>query len=184
MRIPTWRRWTVLAAAPLIVSLVVACEGRREMEDDYPAGRTDSAPAVATPAPGTDTPIGAPPAPGTAIPDPDGITPAMVTMGEEIFTGKLAGGTCQSCHGANAKGGQLGPNLTDSKWINTDGTYNGIIEVVTKGVAQPKEFKGVMPPMGGARLSDDQVKAVSAYVYSLSHKTAGAKTGGTPDTTH
>jgi hypothetical protein len=27
-----------------------------------------------------------------------------------------------------------------------------------------------MPPMGGASLTPDQVKAVAAYVYSLSHK--------------
>jgi cytochrome c5 len=27
-----------------------------------------------------------------------------------------------------------------------------------------------MPPKGGATLSDDDVKAIAAYVYSLSHK--------------
>jgi cytochrome c5 len=27
-----------------------------------------------------------------------------------------------------------------------------------------------MPPKGGSSITDDQVKAVAAYVYSLSHK--------------
>jgi mono/diheme cytochrome c family protein len=27
-----------------------------------------------------------------------------------------------------------------------------------------------MPPKGGSTITDDQVKAVAAYVYSLSHK--------------
>jgi mono/diheme cytochrome c family protein len=41
---------------------------------------------------------------------------------------------------------------------------------VTNGVPQPKEHPAPMPPKGGAQLSDDQVKAVAAYVYSLGHK--------------
>jgi mono/diheme cytochrome c family protein len=28
----------------------------------------------------------------------------------------------------------------------------------------------MMPPKGGSSITDDQVKAVAAYVYSLSHK--------------
>jgi mono/diheme cytochrome c family protein len=27
-----------------------------------------------------------------------------------------------------------------------------------------------MPPKGGSQITDDEVKAVAAYVYSLSHK--------------
>ena len=34
---------------------------------------------------------------------------------------------------------------------------------------KPKKFQTPMPPMGGSRLSEDQVQAVAAYVYSLSH---------------
>ncbi len=29
----------------------------------------------------------------------------------------------------------------------------------------------MMPPKGGSSITDDEVKAVAAYVYSLSHKT-------------
>ena len=30
-----------------------------------------------------------------------------------------------------------------------------------------------MPPKGGSSITDDEVKAVAAYVYSLSHKKPG-----------
>ena len=87
----------------------------------------------------------------------------MVTAGQSTFTT-----VCAACHGADAKGQpNLGPNLTDATWINTDGTYDGIINTVKTGVATPKESATVMPPMGGAQLTDDQVRSVAAYVWSL-----------------
>ena len=45
----------------------------------------------------------------------------------------------------------------------------GIAGVVEYGVAEPKQHGIVMPPMGGVRLDQDQIQALSAYVYSLSH---------------
>jgi mono/diheme cytochrome c family protein len=99
----------------------------------------------------------------------DGVTPAMVTQGDSIFHGK---GNCYACHGTNALGA-VGPNLTDSEWIHSDGSYEAIVKQVTTGVPQAESKSGiVMPPKGGADLSDDEVKAVAAYVYSLSHKKA------------
>ena len=35
------------------------------------------------------------------------------------------------------------------------------------GVPQPKQHPAPMPAMGGANLSDDQIRQVSAYVWSL-----------------
>ena len=61
-------------------------------------------------------------------------------------------------------------DLTDQQWINGDGSYDFIVHTVTTGVPQPKQHPAPMPPKGGATLTDDQVKAVAAYVYSLSHK--------------
>ncbi len=46
-----------------------------------------------------------------------------------------------------------------------------IVATVTKGI--PKEAaktKVAMPPKGGSSISDEEVKAVAAYVWSLSHK--------------
>jgi mono/diheme cytochrome c family protein len=104
--------------------------------------------------------------------DPATITPALIALGDSIFHGLVAVGTCQSCHGEDATGPTgIAPNLTDAEWLNTDGSWQGIYNTVMSGVLAPKKFPGVMLPMGGSALTTDQVRAVSAYVYSLSHKT-------------
>jgi len=46
-----------------------------------------------------------------------------------------------------------------------------IVATVTSGVPADKAKKGVpKPPKGGSSITDEEVKAVAAYVYSLSHK--------------
>jgi len=91
----------------------------------------------------------------------------LIAMGDSIFHGQAGGGTCYVCHGQDAKGSAVGPNLTDGEWLNTDGTLAGITGTIKSGVPQPKKAPAPMPPMGGASLSDDQVKAVATYVHSL-----------------
>jgi cbb3-type cytochrome c oxidase subunit III len=95
---------------------------------------------------------------------PQGATAEDVTAGQQIFT---ATGNCFTCHGPDAKGTALAPNLTDSEWINIDGTFAAIQQVVKTGVATPKEHPAPMPAMGGVQLSDDQIRQVAAYVWSL-----------------
>ncbi len=97
-------------------------------------------------------------------------SPQQVALGDSIFHGQVAGGTCTACHGQDATGTAVAPNLTDAQWINGDGSFGFIVKTVTTGVPKPKEHPAPMPPMGGAQLTDDQVKAVAAYVFSLSHK--------------
>jgi hypothetical protein len=91
----------------------------------------------------------------------------LIAMGDEIFHGKVGGATCYVCHGQDAKGSGVGPNLTDSEWLNNDGTLKGIMGTIQTGVPQPKVAPAPMPPMGGASLTPDQVKAVATYVHSL-----------------
>ena len=100
---------------------------------------------------------------------PAGVTPAMIAKGKTIFTST---GLCFACHGMDAKG-MVGPNLTDGTWIHGKGTYPEIVQIVTTGipVAETKTGKGAMPPKGGSQISEDDVKAVAAYVWSLSHPT-------------
>jgi mono/diheme cytochrome c family protein len=99
------------------------------------------------------------------------ITPQMIALGDSIFKGKVAGGTCIACHQANAKGiPGLAPDLTDKTWLHSDGSLAAIITTVEKGVPKPKQAAAPMLPKGGANLTSDQIKAVAAYVYSLSHK--------------
>ena len=54
-----------------------------------------------------------------------------------------------------------------------DGSYAGIGKTITDGVPQaPKEYRSPMPLTGGAQLAPDQVSAVAAYVWSISHNPA------------
>jgi len=126
--------------------------------------------ATSTPAATSATPAAAPAAPVVG-PPPAGATVAMVAEGDSIFHGLKAGGICLSCHGPDAKGGPLAPNLTDSEWATMDGSYASIQKRVTEGMATPTPpYTSPMLPMGGAQLTPDQIKAVSAYVYAISHK--------------
>jgi cbb3-type cytochrome c oxidase subunit III len=98
---------------------------------------------------------------------PAGVTPAAIAQGDSIFH---KDGMCYACHGSNAQGA-VGPNLTDAEWLHGDGSYDMIVATVTSGVPADKAKKGIaMPPKGGSSITDEQVKAVAAYVYSLSHK--------------
>jgi cbb3-type cytochrome c oxidase subunit III len=98
---------------------------------------------------------------------PDAVTAAAVAQGDSIFHSK---GNCYACHGANAQGA-VGPNLTDAEWIHSDGSYDAIVKQVTNGVTKEESKSGIpMPAKGGSSITDDEVKAVAAYVYSLSHK--------------
>lgn len=101
-----------------------------------------------------------------SAPDCPDVSQDLVDDGRQVFAGP---GTCFACHGAEATGSQLAPDLTDAEWLNVDGSYASIVELVGTGVSEPKQFPAPMPPMGGASLTPDQVCAVAAYVYSLSH---------------
>jgi mono/diheme cytochrome c family protein len=110
-------------------------------------------------------------APATAgLPIAKGATKEMVALGDRIYHGQVGGAPCTGCHGAAGAGTALGPNLTDAKWQWSDGSYAGIAKTITDGVPQPKQYRNAMPPMGGAQLTADQVSAVAAYIWGLSHR--------------
>jgi len=98
---------------------------------------------------------------------PEGVTPEMVSEGKGIYAGV---GLCYVCHGGDGTGMPgMGANLTDDEWVQADGSFEGIVRTVMAGVDVDKSTTGVaMPPKGGSSITDDQVKAVAAYVYTLS----------------
>jgi mono/diheme cytochrome c family protein len=101
----------------------------------------------------------------------EAVTPAMIARGDSIFRGKIAGGTCITCHQANAKGiPGLAPDLTDQTWLHSDGSLAAIVTTIEKGVPKPKQAAAPMLPKGGGNLTPEQIRAVAAYVYSLSGK--------------
>ena len=95
---------------------------------------------------------------------------ATVALGQQVFDGKVGGAPCTGCHGSDGKGTPLGPDLTSGKWVWSDGSVNGLKKTITAGVPNPKNYRGPMPPMGGAQLSPEQVDAVAAYVQALAHR--------------
>lgn len=99
---------------------------------------------------------------------PAGVTQAMIENGGEIFRGE---GLCHACHGQQGKGiPNLGADLTDDEWLHSDGSLDGIIATITQGVSGDESTVGTtMPPKGGSSISDEKIKAVAAYVWSLSH---------------
>ena len=130
--------------------LVAACGGAEKSSD---AAAADAVVAAVDP----------------ATLDPASITPQELALGDSLFHGLIGATSCQACHGPEAKGGTVAPDLTDSTWLHSDGSYGAIYKQIETGVMQPKQYLGVMPPFGGAPLTPDKHRAVAAYVYSLSH---------------
>jgi mono/diheme cytochrome c family protein len=95
--------------------------------------------------------------------------PKLIALGDSVYHGQAGGGTCFACHGQDGQGSAVGADLTEADWLHSDGSYEAIVKTIQAGVPKPPKAPAPMPPMGGASLTPDQVKAVAAYVYSLSH---------------
>ncbi len=94
-----------------------------------------------------------------------GVTEAMVEDGRKLFSAN----TCVGCHGGDGAGTPIAPQLSDATWLNITGDYNEIVTVITNGVAMPKQYPAPMLPKGGAAITDEQIKNIAAYIYSISH---------------
>jgi len=82
---------------------------------------------------------------------------SLVAAGETVYMDN-----CAACHGEQAQGDiyQGAPNLSDAIWL-----YGGDYETVKYTVVNSRY--GVMPPMGGADLSEAEIRAVALYVHQL-----------------
>jgi glucose/arabinose dehydrogenase len=139
-----------LAAAPATTAVANAAPGSAgPPEGTHPnAGRSTSA----------------------SLPVPPGATKEEVALGERIFQGEAADGTCAGCHGSDAKGSPVAPSLVNGVWFFGDGSLKAISKTVADGVPKPRNYSDPMPPRGGAPLSDADVAAVSAYVWALNQQ--------------
>jgi glucose/arabinose dehydrogenase/mono/diheme cytochrome c family protein len=154
------RIWRVTYRGPATAG-VVAAPAR--------ATRAGTSTAAAEPPEGIHPNAGAQAA-AAPLPTPPGATPAEVALGGRIYHGQVASAPCAGCHGSNAKGTPLGPDLTGGKWLWGDGSLGSITQTITNGVPKPKEYGPPMPPMGGAQLSQPELAAVAAYVWALGHQ--------------
>lgn len=113
-------------------------------------------------------------APGDSGPPPGqlprGVTAAQGSEGRALYRS-----ACVMCHGDGGRGTQLGPSLVDGTWSQGTGSFEEIIHVVTQGAPGTEEFGVPMPPRGNGALTEEQIRAVSAYTYSLARPLAGAR---------
>jgi mono/diheme cytochrome c family protein len=137
---------------PLVLLSLVACGG-----DSAPAGDNSAQAPAATPASAVSF-------------DASKLTPAQLALGDSLFHGLIGATSCQACHGADGAQATMAPNLVDAEWLHSDGSLEGIYTTIKSGVMQPKKYSSVMPPYGGAPMTDEQTLAVAGYVYKLSHK--------------
>ncbi len=94
--------------------------------------------------------------------------PQARAMGERMYLTY-----CVQCHGSDARGSRGFPNLADADWL-----YGGDAETIKATIGGGRN--GVMPPMGAALGTADDVKNVANYVLSLSgsrHDEAAAAAG-------
>lgn len=154
--------WMMVA---LVAAGLSACGG--DASADGAADEAQAAQAQMTATPAAETDMAASEAEAMPQELPEGVTPAMVEEGKAIFSGA---GICVSCHGPKGEGiPNLGANLTDDEWLHSDGSYPAIVQSIMNGVTAQESSSGVpMPPKGGTAITDDQVRAVAAYVWTLS----------------
>jgi mono/diheme cytochrome c family protein len=100
---------------------------------------------------------------------PPGATKEQIALGERIFQGEAADGTCAGCHGSDANGSPQAPSLVNGVWFFGDGSLKAITQTIVDGVPRPRNYSDPMPPRGGVPMSDADVAAVSAYVWAISH---------------
>ncbi len=139
----------------LLTVLMLGCSGD-QAEESPGASESEQPPAPAQ----TPDSVGA-----SDLELPDGVTAAMLAQGKMIFEGP---GTCFACHGAAGDGTPIAPDITDDDWLHVDGSYGQLVEIIDTGVQETKEFPGLMMPRGGSGMSDEDLSAVAAYVWSLS----------------
>jgi cbb3-type cytochrome c oxidase subunit III len=142
------REWNGLFAVATVI-VMAACGGDTQ-QDTTQTGAQPSAPAQQV---------------GANVELPEGITLDMVQQGKTVFETT----TCFTCHGMDASGTVLAPSLRDQEWLNSDGSFEGITNTIRAGVMQPVRYPSAMPAMGGAQMTDEQIRNVSAYVYAISH---------------
>ena len=146
-----------MVAIGLMTALLPGCGG--DQAEDAP----ESSPAAEAPATAEIPDAGL----ASNLDLPEGVTSTMVARGKTIFEGP---GVCLTCHGPTGEGTQIAPNLTDDERLHVDGSYEQLLEIIDTGVQETIEFPGMMMPRGGSGMSDDDLRAVGAYVWSLSHK--------------
>lgn len=98
---------------------------------------------------------------------PAEVTDSAIAWGKALFEGSA---NCSRCHGAGGRGTEYGPDLADAIWWHGPGSYEWLVREVTHGIPENLTVTGEpMPARGWAPMHDADVRAVAAYVWSISH---------------
>lgn len=98
---------------------------------------------------------------------PTPVTDSAIARGRELFHGSA---NCAACHGVEGVGTDSGAPLAQGVWLHGDDTYEGILSRVLHGIPGSVSTRGTTMPMRGwSPLSDQEVRDVAAYVWSISH---------------
>lgn len=98
---------------------------------------------------------------------PAGVTAEMIATGKELY--QSAG--CVVCHGADGAGKPgMSSSLSDGEWKFAEGgAYPALVKVVTDGLTPAQTGRVPMPTAAAKKLTQPQVEALAAYVWTLSH---------------
>ena len=108
---------------------------------------------------------------------PQGVTLGLIRQGDSLFRGK---GGCVTCHGAEASGmAAMGSSLTAGlNFVPIEvGPIDSLIRV---GIPEPVTRTPIaMPPRGAqSNLSDNETRALAAYVWAISQVRGEPWSGG------
>jgi mono/diheme cytochrome c family protein len=97
---------------------------------------------------------------------PAGVTDSMLTFGREIYLGT---GQCARCHGEQGEGTAEGEPLRAGTWKLGSGDYEWLTSIIRhSGVAARGRDGDPLAMRGPTLLSPDEIRAVAAYVWSIS----------------
>lgn len=98
---------------------------------------------------------------------PAEVTDSAIAWGKALFEGSA---NCSRCHGPGARGTEYGPDLADAIWWHGPGSYEWLVREVEHGIPENLTVTGEpMPARGRAPMHEADVRAVAAYVWSISH---------------
>jgi cytochrome c oxidase cbb3-type subunit III len=83
--------------------------------------------------------------------------PAAMALGERLFIAN-----CAACHGSDARGSKGFPNLTDGDWL-----WGSDFAAVKQSIVGGRQ--GVMPALGAAVGTPEEIRQVAHHVMSLSN---------------
>jgi mono/diheme cytochrome c family protein len=107
---------------------------------------------------------------------PAGVTAELIARGDSIYNSPNPQGqpmSCARCHGPKGDGGTNGPSLTTGPWLHGGRAPANLTRIITNGMPRDSINASRRFPMnarGGqqANLSDAQISALAAYVWSIS----------------